>query len=204
MAKDGHEWTPLHWASFCGYSNIVQYLVIEANCDPSCKNSNGSTPLHLASLYVHTDIVQFLLSTARVDPLALDLFDETPMGYADNPCNAKSFDILKLYQPFEQCRRDFPVHTYTKLILTGCSGAGKTTMCHLILRLLSVDDKQPLVTIKDVERLTAGIVPLQVVSNQEDISNMVVFDFAGHQDYYSSHAAVLERCINHQLYLFAL
>ena len=45
-------------------------------------------------------------------------------------------------------------------------------------------------TIKDVERLTAGIVPLQVVSNQEDISNMVVFD--GHQDYYSSHAAALE------------
>ena len=33
-----------------------------------------------------------------------------------------------VFEPFEECRTAFPVHTFTKLILTGDSGAGKTTI----------------------------------------------------------------------------
>ena len=31
--------------------------------------------------------------------------------------------IIKLFEPFEECRTAFPVHTFTKLILTGDSGS---------------------------------------------------------------------------------
>ena len=48
--------------------------------------------------------------------------------------------------------------------------------------------------VTDVECLTAGIIPLHVESKVNKVGNMVIYDFAGQQEYYSSHAAVLE-CI---------
>ena len=84
----------------------------------------------LVSIYDHTHIVQYLLSTGKVDPLAKNNNGRTPaVDYASKHPN--SYDLLKLFQSFPQCK-NFPVHTYTKLILTGYSGAGKTTTSQLI------------------------------------------------------------------------
>ena len=110
------------------------------------------------------------------------------------------------FQSFSQCKRDFPVHTYTKLILTGYSGAGKTTISQLILLLAKTKPgffswlSSGRVT--DVERLTAGIIPLHVESKVNELGNMVIYDFAGQQEYYSSHAAVLERIMRNSAAIF--
>ena len=124
--------TPLHYACRYGHLSIAQYLIREEHCNPSCEDNDGWTPLHNACRYDHAHIVQYLLSTGRVNPLTENKYGKTALIYASG-----KYDIIKLFERFEGCRTAFPVHTFTKLILTGDSGAGKTTITELIIRLAS-------------------------------------------------------------------
>ena len=185
--------------------NITQYLISEAHCDPSCENNNSYTPLHIACANGHANIVQYLLSTGNADPLAKNKHGDTPVDIASR--HYKSFDLLKLFQCFSQCKKKFPVHTYSKLVLTGYSGTGKTTISQLILLLASKASGFFSVLssgrVINVECLTAGIIPLHVESNMKEVGNMVIYDFAGQQEYYSSHAAVLECIMKNSAAIFA-
>ena len=200
--KDSDGDTPLHSACRYGDLNIIQCLV-RAHCNPSSKNNDGDTVLHLACRYWQAHIVQYLLSTGKVHPLTKNKDGETPVDYASRHGN--SYDLLKVFKSFPQCKRDFPVHTYTKLVLTGYSGAGKTTISQLILFLATeVGFFSSLSSgrVTDVDCLTAGIIPLHVESKVNKVSNMVIYDFAGQQEYYSSHAAVLERIMRNSAAIF--
>ena len=183
--------TPLHLACRFGHLNIAQYLIREEHCNPSCENNNGTTPLHLACLRNHAHIVQYLLSTGRVNPLTKNKTGLTALS------KASDYDVIKLFEPFEECRTAFPVHTFTKLILTGDSGAGKTTITELIVCLASSTAVE---CVADVQRYTAGIVPHHIQSEQ--LGNFVVYDFAGQQEYYSSHDAVLEQVMRRSAAMF--
>ena len=184
--------TPLHYACRHGYLNIAQYLIREEHCNPSCENNGGTTPLHHACHYGHAHIVQYLLSTGRVNPLTKNKWGGTALSWASG-----KYDIIKLFEPFEECRTAFPVHTFTKLILTGDSGAGKTTITELIVCLASSTTVE---SVADVQRYTAGIVPHHIQSEQ--LGNFVVYDFAGQQEYYSSHDAVLEQVMRRSAAMF--
>ena len=192
FCKDSGGWTPLHWACSNGHLNIVQYLIREKHCNPSCEDNDGYTPLHFACFRNHAHIVQYLLSTGLVNPLAENNFGYPALRYA-----SRHYDIIKLFEPFEECRTAFPVHTFTKLILTGDSGAGKTTITELIVRLASSTAVE---CVADVQRYTAGIVPHHIQSEQ--LGNFVVYDFAGQQEYYSSHDAVLEQVMQRSAAMF--
>ena len=192
--KNKYGTTPLHYACRHGHLNIAQYLIREEHCNPSCEDNDGYTPLHFACLHNHAHIVQYLLSTGRVNPLTKTKYGSTALY-----CASSKYDIIKLFQPFEECRTAFPVHTFTKLILTGDSGAGKTTITELIVRLAS-STSTAVECVTDVERLTAGIVPHHIHSEQ--LGNFVVYDFAGQQEYYSSHAAVLEQVMRRSAAMF--
>ena len=185
-------YTPLHYACRDGYLNIAQYLIREEHCNPSCENNNGDTPLYYACLLDHAHIVQYLLSTGRVNPLTKNKYGSTALSWA-----SRKYDIIKLFEPFEECRTAFPVHTFTKLILTGDSGAGKTTITELIVCLASSTAVE---CVADVQRYTAGIVPHHIQSEQ--LGNFVVYDFAGQQEYYSSHDAVLEQVMRKSAAMF--
>ena len=205
MTRDNDGNTPLHYACQHDRLLIVQYLISEVSCDPSCENKYNDTPLHYACIYNHPQIAQFLLSTGKVDPLAENNKGKSPLDYASE--HGKSYDLLKLFHSFPQCERDFAVHTYTKLILTGYSGAGKTTISQLILLLASKPETGLFSwlssgRVTDVECLTAGIIPLHVESKVNEVGNMVIYDFAGQQEYYSSHAAVLERIMRNSAAIF--
>ena len=187
--------TPLRYACRNGHFDIVHILISEAHCDPSCVDKLGSTPLHVACICNHSRIVQFLLSTGKVNPLAKNKNGRTPLSFATG-----KYDIIKLFQPFVDCSRDFPVHTFTKLILAGDSGAGKTTMAKLIK--IIADRASSAVTVDcvtDVQRFTAGIIPHHIES---ELGNFVVYDFAGQQEYYSSHEAVLEHVMRKSAAMF--
>ena len=198
--KDSRGNTPLHYAS---HLEVVRYFINEQLCDPMTKNNDDETPLHLACRYCNDDIVQYLLSTGKVDPLAKNKCGQSPVDIASKQAN--SYDLLQL---FLQCERDFPVHTYTKLVLTGYSGAGKTTISRLILLLATCSKATGFFSwlssgrVTDVECLTAGILPLHVESKVDEVGNMVIYDFAGQQEYYSSHAAVLERIMRNSAAIF--
>ena len=203
MTKNCIGVTPLHYACQIGRLNIVQYLINEQHCDPMTKDQWDKTPLHYACQSGHVHIVQYLLSTGKVDPLAKNDEGKTPMYYAADSRN--SYDLLKLFRSFPQFKRDFPVHTYTKLVLTGCSGAGKTTTSQLIHRLANQAGLFSALSsgrVTDVECLTAGIIPLHIESKVKEVGNMVIYDFAGQQEYYSSHAAVLERIMRNSAAIF--
>ena len=202
MTKDKRDQTPLHYACHYSHLNIAQYLINEQHCDLIAKDNLHRTPLHYACMYGHANIVQYLLSTGKVDPLAKDYDGKTPMYYAADNGN---YDLLKLFRSFPQFKRDFPVHTYTKLVLTGYSGAGKTTTSQLILLLANQAGLFSALSsgrVTDVECLTAGIIPLHVESKVKEVGNMVIYDFAGQQEYYSSHAAVLERIMRNSAAIF--
>ena len=203
--KDSRGYIPLHYAASNNHLEVVRYFINEQHCDPMTRNNDGNTPLHLACRYGNAHIVQYLLSTGKVDPLAKNKNGETPVDYASQQDN--SYDLLKLFQSFSQCERDFPVHTYTKLVLTGYSGAGKTTISQLILLLTNKPETgffSRLLSgrVTNVECLTAGIIPLHVESKVDEVGNMVIYDFAGQQEYYSSHAAVLERIMRNSAAIF--
>ena len=191
--------TPLHLACNGDHLNITCYLISEAHFDPSCKNKKGDTPLHLACRKGHAAIVKYLLSTGKVDPLTKNKYGDTPVDLANRHNNC--YKLLKLFLSFPQCK-NFPVHTYTKLILTGYGGAGKTTTSQLILLLAKPGGLFSSGRVIDVECLTAGIIPLHVESKVKEVGNMVIYDFAGQQEYYSSHAAVLERIMRNSAAIF--
>ena len=196
MIKDDRNQTPLHYASQYGNLCVVQYLIDELNCDPMIKGYLGWTPLHFACFYEQVHVVSYLISTGKVDPHDKNDDGKTPMHFAAYQSN---YDLLKLFQYFTQFQRDYPVHTYTKLILTGYSGAGKTTLSKLIFLLANDVGLLSALSsghVSDVECLTAGIIPLHVRSKVKELGNMVIYDFAGQQEYYSSHAAVLEHMRN--------
>ena len=202
MTKGDESWIPLHYACHNGYLSIAQYLINEQHCDPMTETKINRTPLHYACLRGDAHIVQYLLSTGKVDPQAKDKDGKTPMYYSTYRGDS---DILKLFQSFSQFKRDFPVHTYTKLVLTGYSGAGKTTTSQLIHLLANDAGLYSWLSsgrVPDVECLTAGIIPLHVESKVNEVGNMVIYDFAGQQEYYSSHAAVLERIMRNSAAIF--
>ena len=199
--------TPLHLA--CEYNSLltVQYLVSEVRCDPSCENMYNETPLHYACNNGHPQIAQFLLTTGKVDLLAKNKIGKSPLDYASEHARIyrRGYDLLKLFQTFTECKRDFPVHTYAKLILTGHSGAGKTTISQLIIHLANKTGFFSWLSsgrVTDVVCHTAGIIPLHVESKVNEVGNMVIYDFAGQQEYYSSHAAVLERIMRNSAAIF--
>ena len=194
--NDGY--VPLHYACREGHLKIAEYLIREEHCNPSCESNDGWTPLHFGCRYNHANIVRCLLSTGRVNPLTKNKYGHTAMSFASG-----NYDIIKLFQPFEECRTAFPVHTFTKLILTGDSGAGKTTTAkHLAYLASTANTDLPVAvdSVANVECYTAGIIPHHIQSEQ--LGNFVVYDFAGQQEYYSSHAAVLEQVMRRSPAMF--
>ena len=201
-SKDSNGRTPLYYAAINNHLEVVRYFINEQHCALMTRDFDGNTPLHIACRYGSANVVQYLLSTGKVDLLAENNNKETPVDIATQ---INSYDLLKLFQSFPQCEKDFPVHTYTKLILTGYSGAGKTTISQMILLLATKTGFSTWFSsgrVPDVECLTAGIIPLHVESKVNEVGNMVIYDFAGQQEYYSSHAAVLERIMRNSAAIF--
>ena len=180
--------TPLHTACQYGQLDIIKFLMSTDKINPMSTNKIGDTPLHIACTCGYVNIVKYLLSTGSVDPMAENRNQHTPVQLAGH-----KYGILTLFQPFEQCRVDFPIESYSKVFLCGNTSNGKSSLANSLWQRVNViswlEMLNPFKQQKKVEPLTAGIVPHQLESNE--IGNIVLYDFAGHPEYYSSHEAVL-------------
>ena len=135
--------------------------------------------------------------------MAKNKHDQTAMelAYRDN---VNRFSILKMFEPFEQCRKDFPVESYSKVFFCGNIGAGKSSLAAVIMErakkppnyMFHTSDPIP------VELLTTGI-NAHTISSHE-VGNIVLYDLAGHKEYYSSHAAILENLMLSTPAVFAI
>ena len=100
--------------------------------------------------------------------------------------------ILQLFHPFTESSKAYAVESYSKVFLCGDATAGKSSLCELIKYRSdkSSDHEYDPSYRVTVTPLTAGI-EVHTITSLE-IGHVVMYDFAGHREYYSSHNAVLE------------
>ena len=158
----------------------------------ACKSGNEET-LH------------YLLHNVQLNPVyhvALNNNQEMPIDCIP-PSSSNRFQLLKLFQPFNQCHINYLIEPYAKLFLCGKTKAGKSSLAAVIAyraRYLNYIHLKKFVD--GVASHTTGIEYHSLCS--EEIGKVVIFDFAGHAEYYSSHAAVLETLLLRSPAVFAI
>jgi len=221
--------TPLHWA--CkenGNVDIVRFLIVDQHCDPECHGSWGRTPLHWACESGKLDIVRFLVEECNCNPFrSKDTFGDTPLYQATQRRNhinvimyllshSPPLKLVKLVlenycsQPellrvFKRCRTGYPLESAYKIFVLGNHAAGKTTLVKVIENEItslfgSFAGQWRNISKDTVELRTAGIIPLNVESRR--LGQIVMYDMAGHYQYYSSHAALLKNLVSSSASMF--
>ena len=110
-----------------------------------------------------------------------------------------------MFKPFEQCQKDLPLEPYGTVIFCGKTGTGKSSLVAAIMELAKkppnnykFDSSDP----TPIGPLTAGI-NTDTISSHE-VGNIFVYDFAGHKEYYNSHATILKNLMLSTPAVFAL
>lgn len=80
--KDKERRTPLWWAAWRGYENVVKVLIQKPKPNINSKDDSGRTPLFSASRNGHTHVVELLLETGKVDADSRDSANRTPLWQA--------------------------------------------------------------------------------------------------------------------------
>ena len=186
MATNTSKWTVLHHAAANGSTDVIKYLINECNCDLMACTDGGQTPLHLAAYWGRSAAVELLLSTGKCDSLAKDNEGHTPLQEA-------SGDTRLIFKKFGQIKTSHPVDSYVNVLLLGNPGAGKSTLSHVITDTAGFVPFSSFRNVKGVEPCTAGIIPYKL--QHKTLGNIILHDFAGHSEYYSSHSAVIENLL---------
>ena len=192
MAVDRDGWTPLHYAARWDHSAVVEYLLSTDKCDPMAVDRDGWTPLHLAAHWGHSAVVECLLSTGKCDPLAKDNEGRTPFKLAKERGHTDTLSVLK---KFGGIKSSHPIDSYVNVLLVGNPGAGKSTLSHVIKdTAISSIVLGSFRNVGGVVPCTAGIIPYKL--QHRTLGNIILHDFAGHSEYYSSHSAVIENLLH--------
>ena len=185
--KSNTGYTPLHYAAWRGYINTVKYLVEHTVAVVMATDDNGATPFHLAcqhnSYNRNIPVIKYFLSI----PVVLESFTNKTSDYR-SPLSGAEGNAATIFHQFERVHISHPVGYFINIFLLGHTGAGKTSLCHVLKERSSFFKIGKFV--KGVKTLTAGIVPNKL--HDKSLGNVIVHDFAGQPEYYSSHAAILE------------
>ena len=171
--------------------NIVRYLINECKCNPMVTDENGKTLLHYAVEMDRIDVVEYLLSTGKCDPVAKDNMGRIRLQLTMDYNRQK---VRTLFIKFGQVTTSHPVDSYVNVLLLGNPGAGKSTLSHVIIDTATGSIAfGSFKKVKGVEPCTAGIIPYKL--QHKTLGNIILHDFAGHSEYYSSHSAVIENLL---------
>ena len=201
--------TPLLLAAKEKKWEIVDILLSEG-CSPTAVDAEGNTILHVAAKNGNSDLVTSLLSEYRVYSEPRNNSGHTPLYYAStnrhsrivaelvkHNCNPATVD--EDYKILEQISHSkLSEGSLTKIFVIGNKSAGKST---LIEALKNETQQDPHFNDKVISH-TAGIVPS--VHQSEQYGHVLFYDFAGDPEYYSSHAAALERLLTSSYHIFLL
>ena len=185
----------------CKYSRltIIKYLLSFPSVDSMYIDKYGKTPLHVACEHGHLTVVKYLLSLSSVDPMCIDKYGKMPINCI------KSHDVdtvHQLYKVFDKVRESHSVASFVNILLLGDPGAGKTTFAQVIKERATNFFKFGTVKQANCKSPTAGIVPTTLQNTE--LGNIILHDFAGQPQYYSSHTAVLENILKKTGAIFLL
>ena len=149
-------------------AKVLLYVLEITNFNPNVRNACGMTPIQLTN---YQGVIQELIR-----------FGAHPME-ADAYSNSTQLDIKHPPQPV------------TKVFIVGNSSVGKSTLTAALQKEASRLGKifTPTKKVSGVEQKTAGIIPHEFDSKK--YGQVTLYDFAGHREYYGSHAALLENSI---------
>ena len=190
-----HGITPLYYACSSGKLDLVKFLVEECHCDPF-KGRQNNNPLHPA--VVREDVLIFLLS---YNP-PLKEVDLTIKFYSQLSTLKSVYSSFKLLEMFKNCRTEHPLESVFKIFVLGNHAAGKSTLVKVIENEItsrlgsfgSFGRQWRNILESSIVPLTAGIIPISIESRK--LGQIVIYDMAGHHQYYSSHAALLRSLVS--------
>ena len=217
---DTKDWTPLHCACVTATASeeksleLVQYLINEAKCDVTKVNEHGNNALHLACISGKTSVVKFICTQPTCDPRIKNCFGADAMSQTLNP------DIHKLliqrtataaagssdaYRSQGQVLgTSQPLQPSVKVFVVGNPSAGKSTLTAALQKeasffLRAFSTARP---VSEVDEKTAGVIPHEFESKK--YGRITIYDFAGHREFYNSHAALLQNAVQYSPPIFLL
>ena len=183
--------TVLHCA--VKHIDVVKYLINECSCNIMVTDKDGWTSLHVAAWRGTAEVIEYFLSTGNCDPLAKSTEGWTPLQLAKGKYD-DSDTVIAIFKKFGNIKISHPIDSYVNVLLVGNPGAGKSTLSHVIND--TATGSIVLGSFRNVGGVvpcTAGIIPYKL--QHRTLGNIIVHDFAGHSEYYSSHSAVIENLL---------
>ena len=185
----------LHYAVMKTSLDVVKCLINQCGLDPSTCDKGGNTALHCAvrgETNYSAEIIELLLATGKCNPSAKNKDGYTPVMLLNKyKIGEEKIAIHILFQKFGQIEMSCPVDSYVNVLVLGNTGAGKSTLSNVINETNAGDFYfGSWRKVHKAEPCTAGIIPAKI--KHRKLGNIILHDFAGHSEYYSSHSAVIE------------
>ena len=168
---------PLHIAARRGYLECVRALTAHNDCDVNVKNSDGETPFDCLT----TQAISWELIKAGAIPSVQTLLVKTVLAH--------KYRFLRSWSA---------ILPSVRLFVVGASEAGKSTL----VKALQNEDhwiKGRFIPVEGVEMHTSGVIPVNYKSSA--YGKVTIYDFAGHEEYYFGHEALLNKT-GHSLPIF--
>ena len=200
LMEHGATMSPELILKFVAIKDIPNEQLAQLIWNPDASDSEGNTALHLACLFRKPDIVNFLLSQANCDPNVKNNKKEVPLQMTTNLDIVK--DLIRygaqtsiMYESHESALgTNEPIKPPVKIFVVGNPSVGKSTLTEALKKKLNLVARWfTSGKVSGVDKKTVGIIPHKFDS--EIFGQVTVYDFAGHREFYSGHAALLKAAI---------
>ena len=200
LLEHGATMTPELVLKFAATESIPNDQLAQLMWNPNIANSDGNTALHLACQAYQPDTVNFLLSQAHCDPNIKNKNEEIPLQMTTNSDIIK--DLIRhgartnmMYESHRSALgTNEPIKPPVKIFVVGNPSVGKSTLTAALKKTLNFVARWfTSGKVSGVEKKTVGIIPHKIES--DIFGRVTVYDFAGHREFYSGHAALLKAAI---------
>ena len=188
---------------------VIQHYLQEDGLNPDIMDSNENTVLHLACQTDNPTMVNLLLSVTHCDPNIKNKNKEVPLQMTTNPEIIK--DLIRhgaktnmMYESYQKALgASKPIEPPVKVFVVGNPSVGKSTLTAALTKKIGfVAWFFSLGKVSGVDEKTVGIVPHDLES--DIFGRVTLYDFAGHREFYSGHAALLQSAIQSTPPIFLL